>query len=135
MFYLYLTTHDPTGALELNRILYDAKYLEYELRYRLSIAKKTAPPPGQLTLIPVEIQVPEYQRPPRQGTEEIERFILKRFAGQTVTRKDVYRELVNTDYFPTEVDKAIRQLRKKEIADFDGNLRHRTLINFRIKQQ
>ena len=131
MFYLYLTTHNPTGALELNRILYDAKYLEYELRYRLNIAKKTAPPPGQLTLIPVEIQVPEYQRLPRPDINEIEQYILKRFTEQTATRREVYRELVNTDYFPSEVNKAIRSLRKKEHASFDGDLKHDTVISFR----
>jgi three-Cys-motif partner protein len=130
MFYLYLTTHDPTGALELNKILYDAKYLEHELRYRLNIAKRTAPPPGQLTLIPVDIKVPDYRKSPRPTPEEIEEDILKRFVGQTLTRKDVYRELVNTDYFHTEVDQAIRHLRKREMAKFDAKLNHKTLISF-----
>jgi three-Cys-motif partner protein len=32
MFYLFLTTHDPTGALALNEILDEAKYTEFELR-------------------------------------------------------------------------------------------------------
>jgi len=62
MFYLFLTTHDPSGALELNRILYDAKYLELELRYRLNVAKKIAPPENQMFLIPPEeIKVPDYE--------------------------------------------------------------------------
>ncbi len=130
MFYLYLTTHDPTGALGLNKILFDAKFLEFELRYRLKIAKKTAPPPGQWTLFPVEIQVPEYWIPPRPTPDEIEEEVMKRFTKQTLTRRDVYRELVNTDYFPTEVDQAIRHLRKSGKAKFEGKLNHRTLVCF-----
>jgi three-Cys-motif partner protein len=130
MFYLYLTTHDPTGALGLNKILFDAKFLEFELRYRLKIAKKTAPPPGQWTLFPVEIQVPEYWKPPRPTPDEIEEEVMKRFTKQTLTRRDVYRELVNTDYFPTEVDQAIRHLRKSGKVKFEGKLNHRTLVSF-----
>ncbi|MDQ2827900.1 MAG: three-Cys-motif partner protein TcmP, partial [Chloroflexota bacterium] len=39
MFYLYLTTHDPTGALALNKILYEAKLTEYELKWNRQQAK------------------------------------------------------------------------------------------------
>jgi hypothetical protein len=38
--------------------------------------------------------------------------------------------LVNTDYFPTEVDRTIRHLRKSEKAKFEGKLNHKTLITF-----
>jgi three-Cys-motif partner protein len=134
MFYLFLTTHDPSGALELNRILYDAKYLEYELRYRLNVAKKNAPPENQMFLIPPEeIKVPNYERTPRPSSEEIEFHVFKRFLGQTLSRKDVYYELVNTDYFPSEIDKALRHLRSNGKAEFAGNLSHRTNIKFASK--
>ena len=83
-----------------------------------------------MTLIPVDIKVPDYRKSPRPTPEEIEEDILKRFVGQTLTRKDVYRELVNTDYFHTEVDQAIRHLRKREMAKFDAKLNHKTLISF-----
>jgi three-Cys-motif partner protein len=131
MFYLFLTTHDPSGALELNRILYDAKYLEYELRYRLSIAKKTAPPANQMFLIPPEeIKVPEYERVPRPQSNDIESYIFNRFCGQTLSRKEVYYELTHTDYFPSEIDKALRHLRNNNKAKFEGSLGHRTNITF-----
>lgn len=134
MFYLFLTTHDPSGALELNRILYDAKYLEYELRYRLNMAKKTAPPQNQMFLIPPEeIKVPEYERVPRPSSEEIESYVFKRFRGQTLSRKDVYYELTHTDYFPSEIDKALRHLRSNGKANFEGSLSHRTSIEFSTK--
>lgn len=131
MFYLFLTTHDPSGALELNKILYEAKYLEYELRYRLNVAKKNAPPANQMFLIPPEeIKVPEYERMPRPKSEEIESHILSRFLGQTLSRKDVYYELAHTDYFPAEIDKALRHLRNNGKAEFDGSLSHRTIVKF-----
>jgi three-Cys-motif partner protein len=135
MFYLFLTTHDPSGALELNRILYEAKYLEYELRYRLNIAKKTAPPANQMFLMPPEeIKVPDYERVPRPSSEEIESYIFKRFCGQKLSRKEVYYELTHTDYFPSEIDKALRHLRSNDKAKFEGSLNHRTNIVFVDKQ-
>ena len=136
MFYLYLTTHDATGALSLNRILNDAKYLERELRYRLKIAKQTAPPPGQMTLwtnSPYEVKVPEPEKTPRPSNEEIGELIMEKFSGKEATKKDVYRELANTLYFPEEVDKTIRYLRRNGQAKFDGELRHKTLISFSNK--
>lgn len=134
MFYLFLTTHDPSGALELNKILYEAKYLEHELRYRLNVAKKTAPPANQMFLIPPEeIKVPEYERMPRPRSEEIESHIFSRFFGQTLSRKDVYYELAHTDFFPTEIDKALRHLRSNGKAKFDGDLSHRAIIKFASK--
>ena len=81
-------------------------------------------------MFPVEIKVPDYRKSPRPTSEEIEDDILKSFAQQTLTRKDVYRELVNTDYFHTEIDQAIRHLRKREKAKFDGKLNHKTRISF-----
>lgn len=135
MFYLFLTTHDPTGALGLNKILFEAKLLEYELRYRLNLAKKTAPPPDQPFLMQVDIQVPEPILSPRPSPEEIERDIYSRLKEKSVTKKDIYRELVDTDYFPAEVDKAIRSLRRNGLVSFEGNLRHTTHISFIMRQQ
>jgi hypothetical protein len=51
MYYLYLTTHDPTGALKMNEILSEAGYQEYELRWNLRQAKKQ--PTGQLILFDI----------------------------------------------------------------------------------
>jgi len=133
MFYLFLTTHDATGALSLNRILNDAKYLEHELRYRLKFAKQTAPPPGQMTMwtiVPYAVKVPEPEKTPRPSNEEIGKIIMEKFSGKEATKKDVYKELANTLYFPEEIDKAIRYLRRNKQAKFDDELRHKTLISF-----
>jgi hypothetical protein len=133
MFYLFLTTHDATGALALNEILYDAKFLEYELRHRLQIAKRTAPPPGQIALFPVqdeELKAPETEKPIRPTNEEVGNFILERFSGKQATKKDVFKELANSFYFRKEVDKALRYLRRQNLAQFDGEPKHYTLITF-----
>ena len=142
MFYLFLTTHDATGALTLNRILSDAKYLEHELRIRLKNAKKPIPPDPPVkqmtlwTILPFEVKVPEPTKntepeiAPRPTNEEIGKFIMERFAGKKATRKNVYKELANTLYFPEEIDKALRYLRRIEQAEFDGDPRHTTLITF-----
>lgn len=130
MFYLFLTTHDATGALSLNKILYDAKYLEFELRNRLGIAKKTTPPPGQLSLFDIEPTVPEPSMSSRPTTEEVAGIVLRQLAGRSVTKREVYRELVDELFFPTEVDKALRLLRDTSRAHFEGQLQHKTRIDF-----
>lgn len=134
MFYLFLTTHDPTGALQLNRILSDAKYLEHELRHRLQFAKKVAPPPGQMPLFAApdvnDVKIPELTINPRPSIEIIKSEIMKIFAGQQVSKRDVYKGLANTLFFPEEVDKAIRNLRKEGFTQFEGELRHKTVLTF-----
>ena len=137
MFYLFLTTHDATGALSLNRILRDAKYLEHELRHRLKLAKQTAPRHGQMTLwtiVPYEVNIPEPQKAPRPSNEEVGNYIMEKLVGKKLTRKDLYKELANTLYFPEEVDKALRFLRRAGLANFEGNLSHKTIINFSEKE-
>lgn len=136
MFYLFLTTHDATGALQLNRILSDAKYLEHELRCRLQFAKKIAPPPGQLALFSSsidDVKIPELTPNARPTIEEIANVIKNSFIGQQVTRKDVYQGLANSLYFPDEVDKAIRYLRREKLVEFSGDLKHKTVLTFQKK--
>ena len=132
MFYLYLTTHDPTGALALNKILYDGKYFEHELRHELSFAKMVAPPTNQPFLLPPkgELKIPEYQAPNRPCKENIAKKIFEKFKGNSVTRKAIYRELADTNFFSTEVDSALALLRKQGLISYDGKLVHGTLIEF-----
>ena len=127
MFYLFLTTHDPTGALALNKILSDAKYLEYELRSRLQIARQT--PVGQLSLFAAEPSKPE--SPTRPSIEHIGEVILQRLAGTTVRKRDVYRTVANDLFFASEVDKALRLLKSQGKAEFmDKSFAHNTEIRF-----
>jgi three-Cys-motif partner protein len=130
MFYLFLTTHDPTGALALNKILFEAKLWEHELRYLTRYARKTAPPPQQPALFALDPPQPEIQAPPRPLVEDIADDILKRMKSRSASRRDVYRALADEIFFAEEVDKGIRFLKKHGKAEFDDKLNHDTVIKF-----
>jgi three-Cys-motif partner protein len=132
MFHLFLTTHDPSGALRLNKILYDARLWEHELRYiRRSALLQRPKDERQLSfLAPVVPEVPELEMPERPTTEECAEDISQSFAGKAATRRDVYRELADELYFPEEVDKAIRYLRRQGRATFGARLTNDAMIQF-----
>lgn len=126
MYYLYLTTHDPTGALKMNNVLSEAGYQEHELRWKLMLAKRQ--PEGQLVLIDIPSPAPQLQTPPRATSQEIEKHMLALLGGKTLTRRDIYSAFADETYFATEIDKALRNLRKQKKASFEGDLRNNTLI-------
>jgi len=131
MFYLFLTTHDGTGALALNEILNEAVFREHDLRYIRRILKKQLPPPGQLSLFPPqEPEVPAYQQfDERPTTEECAENILKIFSGRTIKRREMYKVLADEIYFEKEIRKALTYLKKKGKVHYDGNTND-TLIQF-----
>ena len=129
MLYLFLTTHDPTGALILNKVLFEAQLLEHELRHKARMAMQIRA--GQMALfdpsVGIEAKVLEVSRP---STKEIAKMLQNRFAGCTITRKDIYQSMVDTDLFPEEINKALRYLHKMNRASIKGKLTHRSLITF-----
>jgi three-Cys-motif partner protein len=129
MLYLFLTTHDPTGALALNEVLDDAKMLESELRIRVQLARAKART-GQMTFLDASILAQD--KPPRPPTEEVADRILSRLRGQTVEKREVYRQLADEPYYESEVKKALTYLRKQRKASYDtsGRLRNSTVITF-----
>lgn len=130
MLYLFLTTHDPTGALTLNKVLNEAHLLEYELRLKVNMANRIRA--GQLSFLPdlnVDVEK-DKQSLSRPDKDEIAKCILEKFKDCTATKKQVYQALVETDYFPNEIDKALRHLRKKGFARFQGKFTHYTEIEF-----
>lgn len=128
MFYLFLTTHDPTGALAINQILYDAKLLEYELKYRYNILRRI--PCGQMSLWnPVE-NIPEQSSEQRPTIDEIANEIFRCLKGQCLTKRQVYMNLIDTLYFPREVEKALGLLIKQGRVTFNGKLTHSTQLQF-----
>jgi len=129
MFYLFLTTHDPTGALALNEILNDAKYLEYELRCRLNTIRST--PPGQLSFWEPGQNIPKPKTSARPSTETVGEEIFKRFQGQIITRKEVYFSLVDTVFYPKEINNAIKLLKGQGKVLAEGEkLSHKTRLCF-----
>lgn len=128
MLYLFLTTHDPTGALKMNEVLSGAKLLEYELRHKARIAKlqKT----GQMLLFDVFADWQNKRSVERPAIEDIADEIFDMFQGRQATRKEIYQSLVATELFPKDVDKALTLLKKRGAVQFDGKLTHRTTLYF-----
>ena len=132
MFYLFLTTHDPTGALALNQILAEARYLEYELRYKFNTLRSI--PRGQMSLWDPIQSVPKPPAEERPTTELIANEIYQRLQGKDLTRKEVYICLADLLFFPSELDSALKLLKRQGRLLFDGNkLTHRTGIRFAVK--
>jgi three-Cys-motif partner protein len=125
IYYLYLTTHDPTGALKMNEVLWEAGFQEHELRWELMELKKHGP---QAPLPLFEYKAPVPQAPQRKTTEEIARQIHVLFRGKSKTRKDIYSALADETYFNGEVDKALTYLKRKNLASFENDSGINTLI-------
>lgn len=137
MFYLYLTTHDPHGALALNKILHEAKLSEYVLKWDRRQAtwvhksyQEGQPPLFDMSTL--EVVPPPIQNEHSVDTAELAADIRHLFANHQPQPKlrDVYAALANSDVFIDEINRALRQLRKKGFADFD-DLRAGSLIRFR----
>jgi len=129
MFYLFLTTHDPTGALKLNSIIYDAKFREFELRYKHKILKST--PQGQISFLNPEQTLPKIPKEKRPEIETIANEIFEYFRGRKVIKKDILFYLADSLYFIKEVDKALKYLRKQGKVSFEGShLRIKTELQF-----
>ncbi len=116
IYYLYLTTHDPTGALKMNEVLLNAGYQEHELRWGLMELKRRG---DQLPLF--EVQAPLPQNPKRKSIEDIAKQIHSLFRGKTITKKDIYTALADESYFAREVDRALTQLKRQKLATFDDD--------------
>jgi three-Cys-motif partner protein len=116
IYYLYLTTHDPTGALKMNEVLWEAGFQEHELRWELMELKKHGP---QTPLPLFEYEAPVPQTPQRKTTEEIAKHIHVLFRGKSKTKKDIYSALADETYFNGEVDKALTYLKRKNLASFE----------------
>jgi three-Cys-motif partner protein len=135
MFYLYLTTHDANGAVKMNEVLWNAGLQEHELRWRFRDVQREQKT-GQTSLFSLfEDVVPLPPEPQRPSTEEIAEVLFDRYKGKTLTRGAVYQGMADDMFFATEIDKALRYLRKPPKpavprASFEGDLRSATLIIF-----
>jgi three-Cys-motif partner protein len=116
IYYLYLTTHDPTGALKMNEILWYAGFQEHELRWELMELKKHGP---QSPLPLFEYEAPLPQTPQRKSIEEIAKQIRALFAGKIKTKKEIYSALSDEPYFNGEIDRALTYLKRQKQAFFD----------------
>src|SRR5258708_6363594 len=123
IYYLYLTTHDPTGSLKMNEVLWNAGYQEHELRWGLMELRRRG---DQLPLF--EVAAPSPKTPQRASIEDIAKQIYGLFRGKTITKKDIYTALADEPYFAREVDRALTQLKRQKLASFDNDKGINTLI-------
>lgn len=126
MFYLYLTTHDPTGALAMNDVLWKAGYQDRELRKR--IKEVTKQQVGQMSF---EFELPATREltVERPAVEEIAADIMRHVASRKMLqRRELFQVLANESYFPHEVDSALKHLKKIGEVSFDAQLTHATFI-------
>lgn len=128
MFYLYLTTHDPDGALQMNKILFDAGYQEDDLRCRIKDSKKQRG--GQLSMFDM-VELPVAPKPERDHQEVIAGEILKNLSGRTVTRKEIYQVLADEPYFANEINKAISFLKRKGEVVYTSPVNNHTPITIK----
>jgi three-Cys-motif partner protein len=119
MFHLYLTTHDPNGALKMNEIMLNAGYAENHLRWQLHYTKLSKGG-QQLDLFAQDEIPPPINKPDRNYTDEIARKIATAFTGKTTNRRQIYHQLADDLYLPGEITKALSKLKKEEKANFDG---------------
>ena len=137
MFHLYLTTHDPNGALRMNEVLWEAGLEEHELRQRLQEAKRRAAQEvgsdgsvqmSMFELLGEEPQDRKIEKPPRPSIDEIADAITRCFEGKTVERREIYARFAEETYFAKEIDKALVYLQKNSKGNYSGDLRNDTQI-------
>jgi len=134
MFYLFLTTHDPSGALALNQILAEAELSEYERKWNYQQAKwvHRSNQVGQRTLF--EFGLGSEEPPPRVvrtvDAEAVGKHVWNEFRGQQRTKRDVYRFLANSDLFAKDIDRALTSLKKRSLASYGSSPRLDDLITF-----
>ena len=126
MFYLFLTTHDPTGALALNEILDEASLREYELR---ETHKRQVKLGGQTSFLGTVMEDPGKPTIIRPDTPEIADAIYNTCSGETITFKEVQRRLCDESFYPSELKKAMTVLKRKKVAKYN-KLNNRTEIVF-----
>ena len=127
IYYLYLTTHDPNGALAMNDALWEAGYQEHELRWKFRSAQEFAKR-RQLSMFgDVAPLLPKRERMPK---EQIAEQLSDLFSGKTLTRRQIYSALADQPFFASEIDSVLKYLRKAERASFEDPLKNSTLIIF-----
>jgi three-Cys-motif partner protein len=124
MYYLFLTTHDPTGALELNEILDGAEFQEFKLREEQRGIDKG----GQLSLFSPD-QLPDRPSMLDPDLDLLADEIYSICKGESITYREILRRLANTPYYHSHVKKAMTKLKKKRLATY-SDLRNSEYVVF-----
>lgn len=126
IYYLFLTTHDPTGALRLNEILYRASVTEQKLRteFRTAFQVSRALERGQLTLF----SNPDFfnavnlvsSKENREINEQaLSEHIIDYLSSGPKIIREIYRSLADSDLFIDDIRKALNTLRRNGRVAFE----------------
>ena len=135
MFYLFLTTHDPTGALLMNKVLSDAEQQEAQLKWQRQEATvvQKARQMGQMSLYDIGLDpaAPPSDTSPQRvvSIDQLANELFASFRGKTVTLKAIYLSQVDTRYFAEDIRKALRQLKQQKRVQYQ-ELQIESLIRF-----
>lgn len=130
MFYLFLTTHNETGALELNQILHNAELWEFELRYIRRKVKRQLPPKGQMSLFKPEAPEVPVIESIRPTVEDCAEMLMNKFTGQTLTVRKIYQGMADEEFFHGEIGKALTLLNSEKKATYSGRRTYHTVVTF-----
>lgn len=131
MYYLYLTTHDATDALEMNKILHEAGQHEHELRERLKQATKVRSS-GMVGTLPHMDAIP-FALPPRPEEQrpdlaDVGERIVRLLDGRRLERPQIYQALADDIYFAGEINRALTQLKREGRAHYEGGQRDKGVV-------
>ncbi|NLX10481.1 MAG: three-Cys-motif partner protein TcmP [Chloroflexi bacterium] len=132
MFYLFLTTHDPTGGLAMNEILDDAKLREHNLRIQWKDEKFQESSGGVLPQVMPGFGdhmglVPNV--PARPSKDVIADHIYELCRGEVIEYREVLRRLVNETYHHDEIRSAMSLLKRQKRAQYT-ELRNPEIVSF-----
>jgi three-Cys-motif partner protein len=133
MFYLFLTTHDPTGALAMNEVLWKADLSQQVSRDHFALASRLRADQqqGQPSLFDEPVGTAAAPRnEPEVDVDALAGDLVRAFAGRTIVYRDLLRSQAQSEYWPKHLLQAVRRARKLRLAEFDRTLTNRTQVRF-----
>ena len=134
LYYLFLTTHHPDGALKLNEVLDNARVSQQALkvfrRADREIQRQQTQPMFDLAAYDsASASMAEVGR--QIDLEKLAEDILANWRGQRPRVAEIKGLLANSDVYAGDVLVALRRLRGRGLADWEGgNLNNRTVVRF-----
>lgn len=128
IYYLILTTHDPTGALAMNEILDQARISEYDLRKQHRIMKYQDP--GQLSMFS-DADIDDPLRPTANEADAtvVAQIIFELCKGEEITLRDVAKRMVDEPYYYEDIKAAMTALKKQKRVSY-GKLANTQRMKF-----
>jgi len=138
MYNLVLTTNDPSGTMEMNRILRDAELEQYYLDERNKLFKMVEKEKNnsQVSMFSadqvygtnLEVAKPEKFKIPAKNMGEV---IYEQYRGKTVTMKELYKYFgFNSGYNTSEIKSGLSYLKREKLVNYDNIRRNRDVIRF-----